>query len=104
MEISDQIKNILTIYLKNPDDYGDNGWKDVIVDLYNIALYDKNPFSENTVEGLSYMCEVVYHTVCYQCGDAKVHDWFKKFAKAFVDNSEIPEFNCRGCLNGKCMR
>lgn len=102
-ETQDKIIEILTVYLKDPDEYGDCGWKSAVLDVYSIALYDRTAYiSSNTMEGLSYMAEVVYHMVCNKCGDSKVYDWFDRFAKAFVNGDDIPKFIHGACRIGKC--
>ncbi len=101
--LNSEFRNILTVYLKDPEEYGDYGWKSVMIDLYQLSIDPDCTLSRNTIEGLSYMYETVFHMVCKSCADKNVNDWFDKFAKAFVDGTKIPEFNCQSCrLNSKC--
>jgi hypothetical protein len=50
--LNSEFRNILTVYLKNPDEYGDYGWKSIMIDLYQLSIDPDCTLSRNTIEGL----------------------------------------------------
>lgn len=85
MSARDKLKTLFEIYLADPEDYD---WKEIILDLYDLAYEDHTLFSNDALHGLSYMCEVVHHQVCKKCGDNKGFVWLKEYATKWLAGSD----------------
>ena len=86
-KIQELFKNITSDNKTYPSD-----WKHLAIDLQMISNSDSSPFDNDATSGFNYLGIVVMNTICDKCNDKKAFIWLKKFAHAWLDNTELPKF------------
>ncbi len=71
--------------------------KFLAMDLANIAVQRKNPFTENACAGIHYLSMLVWGNVCDTC-DRNTINWLYIFAKAWLARETLPLFMDCACM------
>ena len=104
-DLNQTIRNIFEIWIGDTskyDDYGDHGWKSMMIDLYDLCYAKGCPFSDDACFGFRYLQETIYFTICKKCGDEKAFSWLNEYARRWLEGStDFPPFP-RECYYGKC--
>lgn len=67
-------------------------WKRIVMGVHLISFdKKKNPFNDNTTEGIKYLFASIWRTVCSEC-ENDIFDWFYYFAKAWLVRDPPPIF------------
>ena len=53
-------------------------------------------FTSDAITGFRYLYTANYNTVCEKCNDVGAYIWLRAYARAFLDNTPLPQFptNC----------
>ncbi len=92
--MTDKLQQICELFEKissDPHKYPSD-WKHSVMYLQTISNSRDTPFTNDAREGFNYLGEVVFNTICDKCHDEKAFIWLKEFAKAWIDNTELPKF------------
>jgi hypothetical protein len=89
-----EIQELFKKWLEDPDD-----WKETILSLQ--SLLNNRCFTDNAKSGIGLLVASVFGTMCKKCDDWKVWNWMNAYARAYLDNKELPVFDTR-CWIEQC--
>lgn len=90
--LNTEINKLFEHCISEPNELYPSNWKHIVLELQQISNSNYSPFDNNARNGFNYLGAVVYNTVCNKCHDKKAFIWFKDFAKAWLENTSLPEF------------